>query len=99
MLIPLKERSFLSMLKTKGRNLGIKGHTEPFELHTSYGTKRARGFFGISVNDNYIVTIQNNKKIVYLHKRNFEISNSRHADERNTNWSYAMLSRDTKNAF
>ena len=46
MLIPLKERSFLSMLKTKGRNLGIKGHTEPFELHTSYGTKRARGFFG-----------------------------------------------------
>ena len=42
------------------------------------------------------VTIQNNKKIVYLHKRNFEISNSRHADERNTNWSYAMLSRDTK---
>ena len=54
MLIPLKERSFLSMLKTKGRNLGIKGHTEPFELHTSYGTKRARGFFGISVNDNYI---------------------------------------------
>ncbi len=54
MLIPLKERSFLSMLKTKGRNLGIKGHTEPFEIHTSYGTKRARGFFGISVNDNYI---------------------------------------------
>ena len=46
-----------------------------------------------------IVTIQNNKKIVYLHKRNFDISNSRHADERNTNWSYAMLSRDTKNAF
>ena len=45
-----------------------------------------------------IVTIQNNKKIVYLHKRNFDISNSRHADERNTNWSYAMLSRDTKNA-
>ena len=43
-----------------------------------------------------VVTIQNNKKIVYLHKRNFEISNSRHADERNTNWSYAMLSRDTK---
>jgi hypothetical protein len=38
------------------------------------------------------------QKIVYLHKRNFEISNSRHADERNTNWSYAMLSRDTKNA-
>ena len=35
---------------------------------------------------------------VYLHKRNFEISNSRHADERNTNWSYAMLSRGTKNA-
>lgn len=47
---------------------------------------------------NIFVTIQNNKKIVYLHKRNFEISNSRHADERNTNWSYAMLSRDTKNA-
>ena len=45
-----------------------------------------------------IVTIQNNKKIVYLHKRNFDISNSRHADDRNTNWSYAMLSRDTKNA-
>ena len=42
------------------------------------------------------VTIQNNKIIVYLHKRNFEISNSRHADERNTNWSYDMLSRDTK---
>ena len=42
------------------------------------------------------VTIQNNKIIVYLHKRNFEISNSRHADERSTNWSYAMLSRDTK---
>ena len=38
------------------------------------------------------------QKIVYLHKRNFEISNSRHADDRNTNWSYAMLSRDTKNA-
>ena len=48
--------------------------------------------------EKYEVTIQNNKKIVYLHKRNFEISNSRHADERNTNWSYAMLSRDTKNA-
>ena len=31
------------------------------------------------------VTIQNNKIIVYLHKRNFEISNSRHADERSTN--------------
>ena len=44
----------------------------------------------------FFVTIQNNKKIVYLHKRNFEISNSRHADERSTNWSYAMLSRDTK---
>ena len=54
MLIPLKERSFLSMLKMKGRQLGIKGHTELFELHTSYGKKRARGFFGISVNDNYI---------------------------------------------
>ena len=52
MLIPLKERSFLSMLKMKGRQLGIKGHTEPFEIHTSYGKKRARGFFGISVNDN-----------------------------------------------
>ena len=25
------------------------------------------------------------QKIVYLHKRNFEISNSRHADERSTN--------------
>ena len=44
------------------------------------------------------VTIQNNKKIVYLHKRNFEISNSRHADEKSTNWSHAMLSRGTKNA-
>ena len=43
-----------------------------------------------------LVTIQNNKKIVYLHKRNFEISNSRHADEKSTNWSHAMLSRDTK---
>ena len=53
----------------------------------------------IGVNYHFLVTIQNNKKIVYLHKRNFEISNSRHADERNTNWSYAMLSRDTKNAF
>lgn len=38
------------------------------------------------------------QKIVYLHKRNFEISNSRHADDRNINWSYAMLSRATKNA-
>ena len=47
---------------------------------------------------NIFVTIQNDKKIVYLHKRNFEISNSRHADERSTNWSYAMLSRGTKNA-
>ena len=46
----------------------------------------------------YIVTIQNNKKIVYLYKRNFEISNSRHADEKSTNWSHAMLSRGTKNA-
>ena len=48
--------------------------------------------------DIIFVTIQNNKKIVYLHKRNFEISNSRHADDNNTNWSYAMLSRGTKNA-
>lgn len=54
MLTPLKERSFLSMMKTKGRQYGIKGHSEPFELHTSHGTKRARGFFGISVIDNYI---------------------------------------------
>ena len=54
MLTPLKERSFLSMMKTKGRQFGIKGHNEPFELHTSHGTKRARGFFGISVSDNYI---------------------------------------------
>ena len=54
MLIPLKERSFLSMLKMKGRQLGIKGHTEPFEIHTSYGKKRARGFLGISVSDSYI---------------------------------------------
>ena len=54
MLIPLKERSFLSMMKTKGRQLGITGHNEPFELHTSYGTKRARGFLGISVSDSYI---------------------------------------------
>ena len=38
------------------------------------------------------------QKIVYLHKRNFEISNSRHADEKSTNWSHAMLSRGTKNA-
>jgi len=44
------------------------------------------------------VTIQNNKKIVYLQKRNFEISNSRHADKKSTNWSHAMLSRGTKNA-
>lgn len=55
MLIPLKTRSFLSMLKTKGRNLGIKGHTEPFELHTSYGTKRARGFFRISANESKLL--------------------------------------------
>ena len=48
-------------------------------------------------NSIFLVTIQN-KKIVYLHKRNFDISNSRHADDRNTNWSNAMLSRDTKNA-
>ena len=54
MLTPLKERSFLSMMKTKGRQYGIKGHSEPFELHTSHGTKRARGFFGISVIDKYI---------------------------------------------
>ena len=54
MLTPLKERSFLSMLKTKGRQFGIKGHNEPFALHTSHGTKRARGFFGISVSDSYI---------------------------------------------
>ena len=52
----------------------------------------------IENNKKQIVTIQNNKKIVYLHKRNIEIPNSRHADDRNTNWSYAMLSRDTKNA-
>ena len=53
-LTPLKERSFLNMMKTKGRQFGIKGHNEPFALHTSHGTKRARGFFGISVIDNYI---------------------------------------------
>ena len=53
-LTPLKERSFLSMLKTKGRQFGIKGHNEPFALHTSHGAKRARGFFGISVSDSYI---------------------------------------------
>ena len=54
MLTPLKERSFLSMMKTKGRQLGISSHKDPFELHTSHGTKRARGFFGISVSDSYI---------------------------------------------
>ena len=54
MLIPLKERSFLSMMKTKGRQLGITGHNEPFELHTSFNTKCARGFLGISVSDSYI---------------------------------------------
>ncbi|MEE0873580.1 MAG: phage/plasmid primase, P4 family [Ruminococcus sp.] len=54
MLTPLKERSFLNMLKTKGRQFVIKGHNEPFALHTSHGTKRARGFLGISVSDSYI---------------------------------------------
>ena len=46
----------------------------------------------------FFVTIQNNKKIVYLHKRNFEISNSRHADENSTSWSLSMRYRVTKNA-
>lgn len=54
MLPPLKERSFLSMLKTKGRQFGITGHNEPFELHTSYSTKRARGLLGISVSESYV---------------------------------------------
>ena len=54
MLIPLKERSFLSMMKTKGRQLGITSHNEPFALHTLYGKNRARGFLGISVSDSYI---------------------------------------------
>ena len=62
------------------------------EQGTPEELKQQNGFY------KKMVTIQNNKTIVYLHKRNFEISNSRHADERNTNWSYAMLSRDTKNA-
>jgi hypothetical protein len=42
------------MIKMKGRQLGISSHKDPFELHTSFGTKRARGFFGISVSDSYI---------------------------------------------
>ena len=54
MLPSLKERSFLSMMKTKGRQFGITSHKEPFALHTSHGTKRARGFLGISVSDSYI---------------------------------------------
>ena len=54
MLIPLKERSFLSMLKAKGRRYNIGKVDSPFELHTSYVTKRARGFLGISVNESYI---------------------------------------------
>ena len=54
MLTPLKDRSFLSMMKAKECQFGITGHNEPFELHTSYCTKRARGFLGISVSDSYI---------------------------------------------
>ena len=54
MLTPLKERSFLSMMETKGRQFGITSHNEPFALHTLYGKNRARGFLGISVSDSYI---------------------------------------------
>ena len=36
--------------------------------------------------------------IVYLHKRNFEISNSVLTNEKSMNLSFAMLSRGTKNA-
>ena len=43
-----------------------------------------------------IVTIQNNKNFVYLHKRNFEITNNRLANEKIKNLTNAMLSRGTK---
>ena len=45
-----------------------------------------------------IVTIQNDKNFVYLHKRNFEISNNRLANEKIRDLTNAMLSRGTKNA-
>ena len=45
-----------------------------------------------------IVTIQNEKNFVYLHKRNFEISNNRLANEKIRDLTNAMLSRGTKNA-
>ena len=57
--------------------------------------KRSEWNFKIKSN---IVTIQNDKNFVYLHKRNFEISNNRLANEKIRDLTNAMLSRGTKNA-
>ena len=54
MLTPLKERSFLSMMKTKGSKYNISKLDYPFELTANSGRKSARGFAGISVSDSYI---------------------------------------------
>lgn len=54
MLLPLKERTFLSMMKSKGRSLGIAKLDYPFELLRCTGKRKARGFEGISVSDSYI---------------------------------------------
>lgn len=54
MLLPLKERTFLSMMKSKGRSLGIAKLDYPFELLRCTGKRKARGFEGISVCDSYI---------------------------------------------
>lgn len=52
-LTPLKERSFLAALKSKGKQFGITKPDYPFELPRESGKKSARGFEGISVKDSY----------------------------------------------
>lgn len=52
-LTPLKERSFLAALKSKGKQFGITKPDYPFELPRERGKKSARGFEGISVKDSY----------------------------------------------
>lgn len=54
MLLPLKERTFLAMLKTKGRSSGIVKLGYPFELTGKEGKTKARGFEGIGVSDGYV---------------------------------------------
>ena len=52
MLTPLKQRHFLSTIKSKGRKYGIVKLDYPFQLQA--GAKSARGFEGIRVNEGYI---------------------------------------------